>query len=145
MELTFNNPAHSKLGKQALFKSLLTHAASLLVLPDNCGLSINLVSANQIRQLNRQHRGHNQATDVLSFPLQKPFNISKLKSGAILELGDIFICPAYLQQHQDPTVAGPRQQLMRLVIHGLLHLLGYDHAVDSVQAKTMFTLEKKNF
>jgi probable rRNA maturation factor len=81
---------------------------------DEGHLAIEFVTAARITQLNREHRGHDAPTDVLSFPID----------GAVAdpagprELGDVVICPEY-------TI-----ELREAVVHGVLHLLGMDHEVD---------------
>jgi probable rRNA maturation factor len=77
-------------------------------------LSIELVDAKRIRRLNREHRGRDEATDVLAFPIDGAAEIPGPR-----ELGDVLICP-------DHAV-----DLNRATVHGVLHLCGYDHEVDS--------------
>jgi len=85
---------------------------------DACGiadghLTVELVDAARIRTLNRDHRGIDEATDVLSFPVDG--------SGAVAgprELGDVVICP----QHTT--------DVREAVVHGVLHLAGHDHETD---------------
>lgn len=78
-----------------------------------------IVGAERMRELNRAHRGIDRPTDVLSFPVDGP-ELSGWPAGAPPpELGDIVICPAAAS---DPLAA--------LVLHGVLHLLGYDHETD---------------
>ena len=77
-------------------------------------LSVALVDAQEIRALNREHRGGDRPTDVLSFPVDG--------SGAVAgprELGDVVIC---LELAED---------LEEAVVHGVLHLCGYDHEADA--------------
>jgi probable rRNA maturation factor len=76
-------------------------------------LSIELVDADRIRELNRAHRGIDRPTDVLSFPIDGAGLVSGPR-----ELGDVVICPEHTE---DVTEA---------VVHGVLHLCGYDHEVD---------------
>jgi probable rRNA maturation factor len=76
-------------------------------------LAIELVDEERIRALNRDHRGRNTPTDVLSFPVDE-----RGPAGGPRELGDIVICP----QHT--------QDLAEAVVHGVLHLCGYDHETD---------------
>jgi probable rRNA maturation factor len=71
------------------------------------------VPAAEIRSLNRRHRGIDRATDVLSFPV----DAEPLPAGP-RELGDVVICP----EHTD--------DLTEAVVHGVLHLCGYDHEAD---------------
>ena len=76
-------------------------------------LSVELVDEERIRELNRDHRGRDRPTDVLSFPVDG--------AGAVAgprELGDVVICP----EHADDPVEA--------AVHGVLHLCGYDHETD---------------
>jgi probable rRNA maturation factor len=80
---------------------------------DDGHLSIELVDAARIRGLNREHRGSDRPTDVLSFPIDGSGPASGPR-----ELGDVVICPEHTA---DVTEA---------VVHGVLHLCGYDHETD---------------
>jgi probable rRNA maturation factor len=77
-------------------------------------LSIELVGEERIRELNRDHRGRDRPTDVLSFPVDGTQTVSGPR-----ELGDVAICP---ERTTDLTEA---------TVHGVLHLCGYDHESDS--------------
>ena len=77
-------------------------------------VAIELVSAAQIAELNREHRGRDEPTDVLSFPVDEDRPVG----AAPRELGDVVICPEH-------TVDVPEA-----VIHGVLHLVGMDHERD---------------
>ena len=77
-------------------------------------LAIALVDAGEIRRLNREYRGIDRPTDVLSFPVDEagePFGPR--------ELGDVVICPEHTRD------------LTEAVVHGVLHLCGYDHETDN--------------
>jgi probable rRNA maturation factor len=76
-------------------------------------LSIELVHPERIRELNRVHRGIDRPTDVLSFPVDGAGPMSGPR-----ELGDVVICPAHTED------------LVEAVVHGALHLCGYDHETD---------------
>jgi probable rRNA maturation factor len=76
-------------------------------------LAVELVDAARIRELNREHRGKDLPTDVLSFPVDGVGPVPGPR-----ELGDVAICP---QHCTDVTEAA---------VHGVLHLCGYDHEVD---------------
>ncbi len=76
-------------------------------------LAVALVDAAQIQQLNREHRGRDRPTDVLSFPVDEAG-----PTAAPRELGDVVICPEH-------TV-----DLEEAVVHGVLHLVGMDHETD---------------
>lgn len=94
-------------------------------------LGVELVSAERIRELNRGHRGRDEPTDVLAFPIDG--------AGASVgprELGDVAICPEHCS---DVTEAA---------VHGVLHLCGYDHEVDAgemlaLQARVLDSLRER--
>lgn len=77
-------------------------------------MAVALVGEERIRELNRDHRGLDRPTDVLSFPVD-----GAAQAAGPRELGDVVICP---DQAED---------LSEAVVHGLLHLCGYDHETDS--------------
>jgi probable rRNA maturation factor len=77
-------------------------------------VSVELVDEARIQELNREHRGRDRPTDVLSFPVD-----GTGPSAGPRELGDVVICPAHTP---DLEVA---------VVHGVLHLAGHDHEADS--------------
>lgn len=84
-------------------------------------ISLTLVDDGAIRELNRAHRGKDKATDVLSFPLgPEPFAHEKL-------LGDIVISIDTARRQAADYDAPLQRELERLMIHGLLHVLGHDH------------------
>jgi probable rRNA maturation factor len=78
-------------------------------------LAVEIVDAERIRELNREHRGPDAPTDVLSFPLDGAGPVAGPR-----ELGDVAICPEYCV---DMTLA-------ETAVHGVLHLCGYDHEAD---------------
>lgn len=81
-------------------------------------LSVLVVGPARSRSLNRRYRGRNYATNVLSFPGTAPD--TQL-------LGDLVICPQVLQREAREQRKAVRAHWMHLVIHGVLHLVGYDH------------------
>ena len=83
-------------------------------------LSITFVGRAAISELNRSYLGHRGPTDVISFGLGRPG-----KRGAVI--GDIYICPEIARDNavrQDVPIG---EELLRLVVHGTLHVLGHDH------------------
>ena len=84
-------------------------------------ISLTLVNDATIREINRQHRGKDKPTDVLSFPLEpEPFAEERL-------LGDIVISIDTARRQAADYDAPLQRELERLMIHGLLHVLGHDH------------------
>ena len=93
-------------------------------------LAIELCGEQRIRELNRDHRGKDKPTDVLSFPIDE----DELVAGP-RELGDVVLCPEHTQD------------LVEAVVHGVLHLCGYDHETDdgemlALQDRVMDSLER---
>jgi len=86
-------------------------------------LSIAFVSDRRIAALNRRHLGHAGATDVISF------GFAPVGSGAPV-VGDVYIAPAVARRNARDHGGGVREELMRLVVHGVLHVLGHDHPED---------------
>lgn len=80
-------------------------------------ISVTFVDAAASAALNRTHLGHPDPTDVIAFNLGEPNE----------PLGDIYICPDIARASAAELGLPPREELLRLVIHGVLHLLGWDH------------------
>jgi len=76
-------------------------------------VAIEFVGAERIAELNREHRGHEGPTDVLSFPVDEDGAAAGER-----ELGDVVICPEHTED------------LLEAVVHGVLHLTGMDHETD---------------
>jgi len=81
---------------------------------DDGHLSLELVGPEAMRELNREHRGINRPTDVLSFPVDGAQAVAGPR-----ELGDVVICPEHTED------------LAEAAVHGVLHLCGHDHEADS--------------
>jgi probable rRNA maturation factor len=81
-------------------------------------VSVTFLGPVAMRRLNRRHRRHDRPTDVLAFALPLP--------GGELA-GDIYLCRAVAARQARDAGVSEREELVRLVIHGVLHVLGYDH------------------
>jgi probable rRNA maturation factor len=90
-------------------------AALAAVGVDDGHLAVEIVDAARIQELNRDHRGKDNPTDVLSFPIDELGPAAGPR-----ELGDVAICPEYCVD----------MSLNETAIHGVLHLCGYDHETD---------------
>jgi probable rRNA maturation factor len=86
-------------------------------------LSIAFVSDRRIAALNRRHLGHAGPTDVISFGFA-PVGVR----GPVV--GDVYIAPAVARRNARDHGRGVREELMRLVVHGVLHVVGHDHPED---------------
>ncbi len=90
-------------------------------------ISVAIITAGEIRKLNKRYRGKDEPTDVLSF------EASELD----FSLGEIVICLAKIRQNAKKLGFSFEEELARVFIHGLLHLLGYEHENGSKKAKLM--------
>ncbi len=80
-------------------------------------ISVTFVDAPAIAALNRTHRGRPGPTDVIAF------NLAETDA----PLGDVYICPEVARESAAELGLAPREELLRLVVHGVLHVLGWDH------------------
>ena len=107
---------------------------------DGVEVSITLTDDESIRELNKNWRGKDKATDVLSFPInEKPLGY-KYKV-----LGDVVISIPYAKRQAEEVGFSYKEEVLRLLIHGILHLLGYDHEKSEEEAKIMFSIQDKIF
>ena len=122
-------------------------------------LSIVLVGSARIKKLNKKYRKKNQVTDVLAFG-QGPVFISadaealadkKVSAGRQKfpslpereqELGEIVICPQEVKKNAQRFNSAFKKELVRVLIHGILHLLGYDHEKGKKEAEKMSEKEE---
>ena len=100
----------------------------------NSEVTIRFVEREESRNLNHQYRGKNKATNVLSFPFDCPPDIR------LNFIGDLVICPAVMLEEAQQQQKLPNDHYAHLVIHGILHLSGYDH-IEMSQAEEMESLE----
>jgi len=104
--------------------------------PADMEVAILLVDERTIAELNQQHMGHEGPTDVLAFPMDEPGE-SPPAGPAIL--GDVVVCPAIAHAQAAERRIAPDDELRLLTVHGILHLLGMDHA-EPDEEREMFDL-----
>jgi probable rRNA maturation factor len=92
-------------------------------------LSVALVSTPRIRSLNRTHLGRGGATDVIAFGFARVGT-----KGPVV--GDVYIAPDIARASARDNGVGVREELARLVVHGTLHVLGYDHPEDGTRMQS---------
>ncbi len=130
-----------------LLKEVLVHVESDIAIPEVCEIHLALTDDAHIRVLNREHRKKDKATDVLSFPQFHPKEISgrsKKKAEAPGPyLGDLVISTETTLKQAKEFGVTKREELIRLVVHGVLHLCGYDHEkVPAAEAQRMRRRER---
>tara|TARA_Y100001935_G_scaffold113967_1_gene94468 strand:- start:43 stop:504 length:462 start_codon:yes stop_codon:yes gene_type:complete len=105
----------------------------------NKKVSFTLLLSNNknIKKLNKDFRNKNKPTDILSFPLEKKTKISKN-----IYLGDIIISYNYLDKPKSQDLKLFKEKVIKIFIHGFLHLLGFDHSKNKDYSKM---LREENF
>ncbi|MBF0608758.1 MAG: rRNA maturation RNase YbeY [Candidatus Magnetobacterium sp. LHC-1] len=117
----------------------MKQAMSFMTL-EGAELSLLFVNDSKMQAINKEFRGVDSPTDVLSFPI---YGSAKdvPRSGYFL-LGDIVV---NLDRAQRQTTDNLDNEVLRLLIHGLLHLIGYDHEVSAYKARKMASAERELF
>lgn len=140
------------LGHENARKLILRAAAAALAaegVTEDCALSALLTDDEGIREINREYRGIDSATDVLSFPLNElapgEFDAAAcerdLDTGRIL-LGDMAFSLERCARQGEEYLHGFDHELMYLTVHSVLHLLGYDHVDEGEMKRRMRGREK---
>jgi probable rRNA maturation factor len=96
--------------------------------------SVQIVSNDEMRELNKTWRGNNRPTNVLSFPMQSPAEVE------LNILGDLALCAPVINAEARQQHKPLQAHWAHMVVHGMLHLQGFDHE-DEQQADEMETLE----
>jgi probable rRNA maturation factor len=117
--------------------SLLDYAISYMELNPECEISLSFVDVQEMEELHIKWMQEDGPTDVLSFPMDMPEN-----KADVVTLGDIVISPAVAAQQAASAGHSVEDEMYILATHGLLHILGYDHA-DPDEEKVMFALQEK--
>lgn len=140
LDLVFKNYTSRKAPNEKFFREVFNTGIKEFKLKDKkIEVSLNLVSEAKIKGLNKEYRGKNRVTDVLSFSLEE----LRLQKHGILPLGDIFICLPFAVKESKRQNVSLEKELARLTVHGFLHLSGYDHEGSRKDAEMMFKLENK--
>ena len=120
-------------------------AAALEAAPALSGrveLGVVLADDAFVRTLNRDYRGQDRATDVLSFPIHEPPRLDSLEAEMPLMLGDVVLARETVERDSASAGVNVADRVSHLVIHGVLHLLGHDHDEPVAECR-MRALESK--
>lgn len=150
MELTLLDHTNGQLttDQRQLAIQLLNYAADYLHVAESAEMSLTFVLNDEIRQLNKKYRGVDRATDVISFAAEETGDESSFEIPAELRaelpenLGDLFICLDKVPEQARFLGHSAERELGFLVVHGFLHLNGYDHE-QPADEKKMFTLQRE--
>jgi len=135
-----NEKAWSKrLKKKELFFNKICKAFPKKYKFLNKKVSLTLLLSNNknIKKLNKNFRNKNRPTDILSFPFSKKFNVSKQTY-----IGDIIISYNFIGSPKTQSFKFFKEKLIKIFIHGFLHLLGFDHIKDKDYKKMLKEEEK---
>lgn len=127
--------------KQSEMKDKLERVAALVLRAEGkraAQAAVQCVTQKKIQELNRIWRGIDAPTDVLSFDEQA----GGLPTDEKNFLGEIVLCPTYIRTQARAVGVAFVEEILRLTIHGALHLLGHDHA-KKPEAKIMFAKQEK--
>ena len=150
MRIYFTNVGMQKFA----IKHLLEGALKYLGQPSSqLEMSLSIVSPDEIQSLNNSFRGVDSVTDVLSFPTidnpeRKVLDITQFSADVInsdthkLNLGDVIICKERAIEQANEYGHSVKREMSFLALHGLLHLLGYDH-VDGADEEQMTRLQSE--
>ncbi len=101
--------------------------------PDPIVVSVTFVDEEEIHELNKQYRGVDRVTDVLSFPQFD--DLDNIPEEGEVCIGDVVICPEQALLQADDFGHSPERELVYLFVHSMFHLLGYDHMEDEDKAE----------
>ena len=126
---------------ETIVKNVAHEALTLEQFPSETEISVSIVDDDEMRALNKKYRGIDKTTDVLSFPLCGRADWQGGNGAAWLPLGDIVISIHKVYTQAAQYGHSPARELGFLAAHGVLHLLGYDHAEDAA-AQTMIAKQE---
>ena len=140
MEITIYNRTNEDVqGYQALFEKIGAAAEKQLHLSQTCEISVTFVRSAAIHKINRDYRGIDRPTDVISFAIN---DSPDLIDDGEKDLGDLFININYARRQAKEYGHSLKREVCFLFTHGLLHCLGYDHMTPEDE-KVMFALQEK--
>jgi probable rRNA maturation factor len=125
-------------------EELLNFAQKKLEITEPCELSITFVNNDRIQEINREYRGKDKPTDVISFAMEELGEGEIQISGGNMPrvLGDIIISTDKAREQAEDYGHSVERELGFLAVHGFLHLLGYDHETEADE-KEMFDLQRR--
>ncbi|MDY6392575.1 MAG: rRNA maturation RNase YbeY [Bacilli bacterium] len=145
MELSFENRLQGEYDAlEEVYSDLMGVTFSLLNVKKNYEVDVSLVDEDTIHEINRDYRNVDRVTDVISFAFEDDeSDLGRINGDDVPRvLGEIFICvPRALEQAKEIGNT-PSRELSFLFVHGLLHLLGYDH-MSKEDEEVMFPLQEK--
>jgi len=144
MRITFVN--HSEdleiLKYKKKYRALAKLVSERFALADNLSISVVLMQDQEMTYYNKQYRNKDQPTDVISFAYQDAADDYQAQSQVKNYLGDLLINTDAITRQAMAYGHSYQREALFLFVHGLLHLLGYDH-LDAEEEKAMFALQEE--
>ncbi|BDR60537.1 rRNA maturation RNase YbeY [Lactobacillus xylocopicola] len=111
----------------------------------NLEMSVNFIAEARSQAINREYRGQDRPTDVISFAIedgedQLDLAVFGQDADFYQDIGDLFLCPPVINRHSKEYGTGWDREFGYTLVHGFLHLNGYDH-IDPNEAKEMFGIQ----
>ena len=127
--------------KRAYIKKVIETALRYIDVNQDCEIGIACVDNDESHKLNLEYRQKDKPTNVLSFPSDIPEEVLPMLDA--WPMGDLVICiPVVLQEAIDQSIT-PIEHFTHMLVHGVLHLMGYDHETSEADAEEMEALEIK--
>lgn len=139
MNIELTNLTKNEIDESSLI-ALADFALNSMGIHNDSDLSISLVDEDEMSALHIRWMDEPGATDVLSFPMDEMRPNSAANGPGMV--GDIVLCPDYASRQAAQAGHSLHEELELLTVHGVLHLLGYDHRVDA-EKKVMFDLQEE--
>lgn len=107
----------------------------------NGNFSLSFVDSQEIQSLNRDYRSKDEVTDILTFSQEDGEEFPSFTDEK--EYGDVFINLDRMKENAHEFSSSEREELLRLCLHGLLHLTGHDHATNDFEKEEMLILQEQ--
>ena len=141
MALIINNEANIEYDFNEIFNKVIEVTLQRLKIDKEYDMSVSFIDDKQIKEMNRDYRNIDKSTDVISFAMLDSQDIVN-QDESDLDLGDIFISVETAKEQALRLNQSTNREILFLFIHGLLHLLGYDHLVLEDE-RVMFKLQEE--
>lgn len=125
--------------KRAYLKKVIETTLRYINVDQDCEIGIACVDHDESHRLNLEYRQKDKSTNVLSFPTDFPDEIAAMLDA--LPLGDLVICIPVVLDEAREQLKTPLEHFSHMLVHGTLHLMGYDHETSEADAEQMEALE----
>ncbi len=139
LSLQQNFQAPELVVKRAYIKKVVETALRHIGTQSDCEVGIACVDHDESHKLNLEYRGKDKPTNVLSFPSELPDEMAKFLDA--FPIGDLVICIPVVLREAEEQAKLPLTHFTHMLVHGTLHLMGYDHETSDEDAEEMEALE----